>query len=318
MRLVVLTGASGHFCAGADISEFSRVRADSTGGAAYEREVGACYEAIRALPQPSVAAVEGSCVGGGCAIALCCDFRVMHQGARFGIPATKLGTIYTIEECRFLFSVVGLANAKRILYGSELFGAVAAQEMGFADAVVDGDIVDSAIAFGRAMMANAPLAVAGTKAILQALATGKVEHRRAEIERLIREALDSETTARAPAPFSKSARLGSPGDKAEAACGGQRSASRTQTASAAPTRTPIARLSGLASPSSNTAKIADPDPAGDPADQRRLRALQPGGWRADFIERRRHALGLQALGPIFAFAPRGVSVRRARSSCRNR
>jgi len=192
VRLVVLTGASGHFCAGADISEFSRVRADSAGGAVYEREVAACYDAIRALPQPSIAAVEGSCAGGGCAIALCCDFRVLHRGARFGIPATKLGTIYTIEECRFLFSVVGLANAKRILYGSELFGADAARDMGFADAVVDGDVVESAIAFGAAMMANAPLAIAGTKLILQALAAGTTDLLRPEIEALIKEALDSE------------------------------------------------------------------------------------------------------------------------------
>jgi enoyl-CoA hydratase/carnithine racemase len=192
VRLVLLTGASGHFCAGADISEFSRVRADSTGGTAYDREVGTCYDAIRGLPQPSIAAVEGSCVGGGCAIALCCDFRVLHRGARFGIPATKLGTIYTIEECRFLFSVVGLANAKRILYSSELFGAAQAEAMGFANAVVDGDVVDSAISFAGAMMANAPLAVAGAKFILQSLATGMVEERRPEIERLIRGALDSE------------------------------------------------------------------------------------------------------------------------------
>ena len=191
VRLVVLTGAAGHFCAGADISEFARVRADSAGGAAYEREVAACYEAIRALPQPSVAAIAGSCVGGGCAIALCCDFRVMHSGARFGIPATKLGTIYTIEECRFLFSIVGLANAKRILYGSDLFGAAAAQAMGFADAVVEGDVIESAVAFGTPMAANAPLAIAGIKRILQTLATGDVERERPEIEKLIREALDS-------------------------------------------------------------------------------------------------------------------------------
>ncbi len=192
VRLVVLTGAAGHFCAGADISEFSRVRADSAGGAAYENEVGACYAAIRGLPQPSIAAIAGSCVGGGCAIALCCDFRVMHSGARFGIPATKLGTIYTIEECRFLFSVVGLSNAKRILYGSELHDAAAAQAMGFADQVVDGDVVDRAIGFGTAMIANAPLAIAGTKMILQSLASGDVERRRTEIESLIRQALDSE------------------------------------------------------------------------------------------------------------------------------
>jgi enoyl-CoA hydratase/carnithine racemase len=192
VRLVVLTGAGGHFCAGADISEFARARADSAGGAHYEREVAACYEAIRALPQPSVAAVRGSCVGGGCAIALCCDFRVLHEDSRFGIPATKLGTIYTVEECRFLYTVVGLANAKRILYGGELFDAAAAQRMGFADAVVAGDPVMAAIDFARQMVANAPLAIAGTKLILQQLAAGDVEPRRADIEALIRAALDSE------------------------------------------------------------------------------------------------------------------------------
>jgi enoyl-CoA hydratase/carnithine racemase len=201
VRLVILTGAAGHFCAGADISEFARVRADSAGGAGYEREVAACYEAIRGVPQPTIAAIAGSCVGGGCAISLCCDFRVFHRGARFGIPATKLGTIYTIEECRFLYSVVGLANVKRILYGSELLGAGAAHEMGFADAVVDGDVVASAIAFGETMTANAPLAIAGTKRILQALAAGDVDRQRPEIEVLVKEALDSEDYREGAAAF---------------------------------------------------------------------------------------------------------------------
>ena len=192
VRLVVLTGAGGHFCAGADISEFAEVRADSAGGAVYEREVAACYDAIRALPQPSFAAIEGACVGGGCAIALSCDFRVMHRAARFGIPATRLGTIYTVEECRLLYSIVGLGNAKRILYGSDLFDVVAARQMGFADVVAREGAVEAAIAFGAGMMANAPLAIAGIKVILQALAAGDVEARRAEIAALIKEALDSE------------------------------------------------------------------------------------------------------------------------------
>ena len=73
--------------------------------------------------------------------------------------------------------------------------------MGFADAVVDGEIVESAIAFGAPMSANAPLAIAGTKRILQALATGDVETRRPEIEQLIREALDSEDYREGGAAF---------------------------------------------------------------------------------------------------------------------
>jgi enoyl-CoA hydratase/carnithine racemase len=201
VRLVILTGAAGHFCAGADISEFATLRADSEGGAAYEREVEAAYRAIQELPQPSIAAIEGSCVGGGCALALCCDFRVLRTNTRFGIPAAKLGTVYTVGECRLLTSVVGLANAKRILYGGELFDAAAAREMGFADAVVDGNPVEAALAFGAAMAGNAPLAVAGIKRILQELVYGDVEARRGEIEALIREALDSEDYREGAAAF---------------------------------------------------------------------------------------------------------------------
>jgi enoyl-CoA hydratase/carnithine racemase len=191
VRLVVLTGAGGHFCAGADISEFARLRADSASGAAYDRDVASCYEAIRALSQPSVAAIAGSCVGGGCALALCCDFRILHRSVRFGIPATRLGTVYSVEECRLLLSVVGLANAKQILYGAALHDAEAARAMGFADRVVEGDVVADAIAFAKPMTANAPLAIAGAKAILQELAYGDVARRKDALDALIRQALDS-------------------------------------------------------------------------------------------------------------------------------
>ncbi len=201
VRLVILTGAGGHFCAGADISEFARVRADSASGAAYETTVSAAYAAIRALPQPSIAAIEGSCAGGGCAIALCCDFRVMRRGARFGIPAAKLGTIYTIEECRLLWSTVGIANAKRVLFGGDLLDAETAREMRFADTLVDGDPVEAAIDFAPAMAANAPLAIAGMKTILEELARGDIAAARPGIQRLIREALDSEDYREGAAAF---------------------------------------------------------------------------------------------------------------------
>ena len=201
VRLVILTGAAGHFCAGADISEFSTLRAESEGGASYEREVESAYRAIQELPQPSIAAIEGSCVGGGCALALCCDFRVLRRNTRFGIPAAKLGTVYTIGECRLLLSIVGIGNAKRILFGGELFDAATAREMGFADTIVDGDPVAAATHFGQAMAANAPLAVAGIKRILQELAYGDVEAREPEIAALIREALDSEDYREGAAAF---------------------------------------------------------------------------------------------------------------------
>ena len=191
VRLVILTGAAGHFSAGADISEFSHSRADEESGAAYERQVEACYAAIQALPQPSIAAIQGYCVGGGCALAMACDFRVALGNARLGIPAAKLGTIYSIRECQLLLSLVGLANAKRILFAGDLVDAAEAARMGLVDKVADGDVVEAALAFAGSMVGNAPLSIAGAKLTLDALARGEIERNAAKIEALVRQAFES-------------------------------------------------------------------------------------------------------------------------------
>lgn len=192
VRLVVLTGAAGHFCAGADISEFASLRADSAGGARYEEAVEACYAAIEALPQPSIAAIEGACVGGGCALAMCCDFRIADTGARFGIPAAKLGAVYTAYECKLLISLVGLVQAKRILYSGDLVDAATAARIGLVDEVGKGEVIERAMAFAGGMAANAPLSIAGAKLTLQAIARGEMEAHAGAIDALIARAFDSD------------------------------------------------------------------------------------------------------------------------------
>jgi enoyl-CoA hydratase/carnithine racemase len=191
VRLVILTGAGGHFCAGADISEFSTARADSVSGTRYEEEIEACYTAIERLRQPSIAAIEGSCVGGGCALAMCCDFRIARRGARFGIPAAKLSVIYGIHECRLLLPLVGLSNAKRILFKGELVDTAEAARIGLVDKEAVDDPIEAAIAFAGGMVDNAPLSIAGAKLILGSLARGEIERNTAEIEELMRVALES-------------------------------------------------------------------------------------------------------------------------------
>ena len=94
-----------------------------------------------------------------------------------------------------------MRTAKRILYGSELFDVIAARDMRFADVVVNDDVVVGAIAFGERMAENAPLAIAGSKRILQGLAAGSIEGHRSEIEALIRQALDSEDYREGAAAF---------------------------------------------------------------------------------------------------------------------
>jgi enoyl-CoA hydratase/carnithine racemase len=192
VRVVVLTGAGGHFCAGADISEFAALRGDAAAGRAYEEAVDGCYEALSGLGKPTVAAISGPCVGGGCALAMACDFRIADATARFGIPAARLGVVYSVRECRMLLSLVGLAGAKRILFGGEIVGVQEAIRLGLVDGVAEGDVVEAAVEFAGPMRENAPLSIAGAKLILNALARDDVEGEAAAIEALIDRALESE------------------------------------------------------------------------------------------------------------------------------
>jgi enoyl-CoA hydratase/carnithine racemase len=191
VRVVILTGAGGHFSAGADISEFDTVRKDAETGMVYEGRIDRCYTTLAGLPKPTVAAISGYCVGGGCALALCCDFRVADGSARFGIPAAKLGVIYSVQECRALMSVVGYTKAKRILFTGDIMDAAEAQHMGLVDAVADGDVVTAAIEFAAGMTRNAPLSIAGMKLVLQSIARGETEQNAEAIDEMVARSMNS-------------------------------------------------------------------------------------------------------------------------------
>lgn len=192
VRVVILTGAGGHFCAGADISEFAAVRSTAADAEIYDRDSGTSYTAIRAMPKPTIAAVEGFAMGGGCGLSLCCDFRVARTGAKFGIPAAKLGIVYSLGECEALFTTVGLSNAKRILFSGAPVELDEALRMGFVDATTEGPVEEAAIAFAQRMTENAPLAIAGMKTILNGLADGSAHGREAEFAKLVTRSIESD------------------------------------------------------------------------------------------------------------------------------
>lgn len=192
VRAVIVTGNGGSFCAGADISEFEEVRGNAEDGVVYEAAVGRCYDAVRNLPKPTLAAIDGYCVGGGVALAAACDFRIAGRDARFGVPAARLGIVYSEQECRALMSLVGLTRAKEILFSGAQFDAARAQEIGFVDRLAGGDALAAARAFARPMADNAPLSIAGAKLILNALAAGEAETRREQFEAAIVAAMESE------------------------------------------------------------------------------------------------------------------------------
>lgn len=116
IRVVVFTGAGGKaFVAGTDISQFEEARADAAAGANYERANTDAFNAIAACPKPAIAMIDGYCIGGGLAIALCCDLRFAADGSTFAIPAAKLGIGYAPDGVARLMRLVGPAFAREIL-----------------------------------------------------------------------------------------------------------------------------------------------------------------------------------------------------------
>jgi enoyl-CoA hydratase/carnithine racemase len=201
VRAVILTGAGGQFSAGADISEFSEVRSNAEQAERYEADGHRAEEALANLKKPTIAAISGFAVGGGCGLALCCDFRLADATARMGIPAARLGIVYSMSECQKLYNAVGAANAKRVLFSAELFDAAACFRMGLVDGVVEGEVLDGAVAFAERMAENAPLSIEGSKVAINALAAGQADAKAAELEAIMYRAFDSEDYKEGAAAF---------------------------------------------------------------------------------------------------------------------
>ena len=201
VRVVIVTGAGGHFSAGADIAEFATVRDTPERGAVYEEATAAAENSLYGLAKPTIAAVDGVCVGGGLGLAICCDFRVAGPEARFGIPAARLGIVYALGETRRLVDVVGAVGAKRILFSGEIFDRDTAQALGLVDEAADGPALPAARALATAMAANAPLSLAGAKFVVNAITAGRGEAERARIDALCLEAIASEDYGEGRAAF---------------------------------------------------------------------------------------------------------------------
>ncbi len=171
VRAVILTGDAPDFSVGADVSEFSRIRATAEQSAAYEDAVDAASEAIARCGKPVIAAISGYCLGGACHLAMACDFRFAAPHARIGIPAARLSIVYGVRSTDRLRNLVGISHAKKILYTAEQFDGRRAQAIGFVDELAD-DPEQRAREFAADLSRNAPLSIAGAKLILNGLAMG--------------------------------------------------------------------------------------------------------------------------------------------------
>lgn len=136
--LVVRSAKSGSaFCAGADIRELLTNKDDAEWRRTNQRAINQVQYELARHPLPTLAFVEGDCIGGGCGIALACDLRVATERARFGITPARLGLVYPLHDVKLLTDLIGPGQAKRILYTGGLLSAEEALRIGLVECMAE-------------------------------------------------------------------------------------------------------------------------------------------------------------------------------------
>ena len=166
LRAVVVTGEGRAFAAGADIAEMRSL--DVLGGEAFSRLGHAALGALEALAVPTIAAVNGFALGGGCELACACDWIYASNKARFGQPEVNLGLLPGFGGTSRLLRRVGLAWAKELVLSGEPIDAETAQRIGLVNRVFAPEaLLPAALAAGETIARKGPFAVAQAKRVLQ-------------------------------------------------------------------------------------------------------------------------------------------------------
>lgn len=172
VRVVTLRGSGGLFSAGGDISDFPQ-DGDRLKGTVEQRRISdAAVAAVAACPKPTVAIIDGLCIGGGLSLAMACDFRIASPGSTFTIPAAKLGLVYSPACCRRLASIVGSVMARRMLFLAEKLDSEQALAAGLIDTIGDPDELSRDLTDRLSKLA--PLSIEGSKFILDAIQSGEI------------------------------------------------------------------------------------------------------------------------------------------------
>ncbi len=169
VRVVVLTGAGDKaFASGADISEFDSKRTGRDAATLYHRAVEATMASVEACGKPVIAMVNGYALGGGCELAVACDFRIAAETASFGIPSARLGLVISFPDTKRLVDLVGPAIAKEMLMTGRRLPAQEALAVGLVNRVVPDPLHrQTTLEIAGTIAANAPFSVASAKAMVE-------------------------------------------------------------------------------------------------------------------------------------------------------
>ena len=171
--LIIHGGDAGAFAAGADISEFEEIYATRESAKASGDTIAAALDAVEACPKPTLAAIDGACVGGGVSLAMACDLRVASEGSKFGVTPGKLGLVYPAGDTRRLLQAIGPSATKDILFTGRIFQADEAKTLRLIDRLAaKGNALEEARAFAAQIAAISQWSTRATKRMIKGLQGG--------------------------------------------------------------------------------------------------------------------------------------------------
>jgi enoyl-CoA hydratase len=180
VRALIITCAGKYFMAGGDLNYIKSL--NSYRSERYVLRIQEIQDQLRQLPQPVIAAINGTALGGGLELALACDIRIGAASAKFGFPEVSLGIIPGAGGTQNLPRVIGIGQAKKLLFTADRISATEALAIGLVDEIADDDeVLNVSIALAQRIARNGPLAVTAAKrAVDLGLQTGVVEGHRIE------------------------------------------------------------------------------------------------------------------------------------------
>lgn len=169
VRVVVLSGEGGKsFVSGADISQFEDMRAAREAVKKYESVAEAALQGLAEFEKPTIAAIQGYCIGGGLNVAISCDIRLATSHSTFSIPATRLGLGYRYSAMKNLTQLIGPGPAKDIFFTARRLDAAEALRIGLVNRVAEADGLDALVAeYTTAISTGAPLTIKAGKRIIR-------------------------------------------------------------------------------------------------------------------------------------------------------
>jgi enoyl-CoA hydratase/carnithine racemase len=169
-RCVIVTGAPPVFSAGYDLTSIPEDTFERDAEALVAHPFHAAMEALARHPWPTLAAINGHCLGGGLELAVTCDLRICAAGAKLGMPPAKLGLVYSHVGLRKFLDTVGLPRTKELFLTGRNFDASRAEQIGLVHEVVDDEGFEgAAVELAASIAANAPLSMRGNKRAIEVL-----------------------------------------------------------------------------------------------------------------------------------------------------